>query len=57
MGVANGSREMESCMGVAKMNRKDELQRGGHENKKFRGVCNGYPKGSNKLIKNNVQNK
>ena len=28
---------------------------GGRKNKKFGGVCNGYPKGSNKLIKNNVQ--
>ena len=34
-----------------------ESQRGGRENKKFGGICNGYPEGTNKLIKNNVQNK
>ena len=57
---------MESQNGVARWSRKDELQvgvakwsckDGGHENQKFGGICNGYPKGSNRLIKNNVRNK
>ena len=61
------SREWGSRTGVTKMSRKDESQTGvtklshkdesGCKNKKFGGICIGYPKGSNKLIKNNVQNK
>ena len=51
------SRKDESQTRVVKLSHEDELQRGGCINKKMRGICNRFPKGSMKLIKNNVRNK
>ena len=52
-GVASMSRKHESRNGVAKMS----CEEGVTKIKKFGGVCNGYPEGRNKIVKNNVQNR
>ena len=56
MGVMKMSHKDESQNGVVKVSREDESQRGGVVKIEIFGcICNRYPEGSKKLIKNILQ--